>query len=451
MGAGGRGEMGTSILAHSVRDRLDDPAGLEARPGRRAILTRRGQRRLWLLCLGLILYGTVGPVGSPVGRWIEPGSSWSWRLPWSASDYNDVLTNVVVFLPVGVFLRLLLRRRAAAGWVDLPLAVLLATGLSYAAEWTQQFMPARSANGLDVVVNGFGAAVGAALAPALQRLARSAHGWAYNLMHERPWDVGAAVLSAMTVILATVPWDLGWSAPRFDLIRPLNGEDVQRVGIFLLVGYACARVRQGAGRSPRAVWLGATASASLLVLLTESAQLFVRSHTPDLLDALLGMTAGGLGAAGAVARNRLRGGREESRIRVAVFVLIGSFLCCVGDDLARVASRGPLAPAAAETVIPFALHFRETFGVALTDLVNTGLLATIITAVALAAGGRAVAPIALTALLAICWLHLSFKWLFGQPGDLTPAIVVFAGWYGALSVHGLLEPQFPRASLPASG
>jgi len=435
--------MSAPLFSRAIRDRIDDPCGADERPGRRAVVTRSSQRRFWVLCLLLVFYGTLGPVGISAGPWVDPAASWSWQLPWLLSDYNDVLTNTLVFIPVGASLRLLMRRRRRAGWTDLTAGVLLAALLSYAAEWAQQFMPSRSANLMDVGVNTVGAALGAIAAPALQRIVRSVHGWAYETMFERPWTVAATALTAMAAILTTVPWDLGWSPPRFDLLRALNGEDAQRVGLFFLLGYAYARSRQSAGHPAFAAGVRAALAAAALALGAEAAQLLLRSHTPDALDALLSAIAGATGAAGAVGMNLLGRRRCDGRFRIVLVVLIGAVLFGLGDDLFHVAQRGPLGPAATFIVAPFSLHFGEPFAVALTDIVQTALLASIVTGLALAVGGGRAAGPALGAMLAVCWIHLSFKWLFGHPGDLTPVLVVFGGWLVTVRIHRNLTERGP--------
>lgn len=87
--------------------------------------------------IGDVLAGTFGLTGFGTG-WIE------------------AVANVLLFVPLGFLLTLLLRRH---GW-----GVVLAIGLSVAAELAQAIIPSRQPSLRDVLTNAIGAAVGAALA-----------------------------------------------------------------------------------------------------------------------------------------------------------------------------------------------------------------------------------------------------------------------------------------------
>jgi VanZ family protein len=78
-------------------------------------------------------------------------------------DRADLLTNVLVYMPIGLLLALWLTRRRSFGAAVL-LSVVAGTLLSFAIESTQQFLPARVASQLDLLTNMAGTLLGALLA-----------------------------------------------------------------------------------------------------------------------------------------------------------------------------------------------------------------------------------------------------------------------------------------------
>lgn len=68
------------------------------------------------------------------------------------SSFDNLILNLILFLPVGFLYRLIARRRGA---------ILLGGILSFAIEMTQAFIPARTTSVVDVLANALGAGVGA--------------------------------------------------------------------------------------------------------------------------------------------------------------------------------------------------------------------------------------------------------------------------------------------------
>lgn len=127
--------------------------------GRGPILLSRYLALAWL---GLIVYGSLHPfagwrdTGIPPLAFLEGG----WPRYWTAFD---LLANVAVYLPLGFFLTLALRR--LPGRYTAPaLAVVLAAGTSLALEAGQSWLPARVPSNLDLACNAIGGLLGAALA-----------------------------------------------------------------------------------------------------------------------------------------------------------------------------------------------------------------------------------------------------------------------------------------------
>ena len=88
--------------------------------------------------------------------WLRGPASWS---------LSDLVSNVILFIPIGVCLTAWLDARPrASGGVSTPLAVVaVAMALSVAVEFGQAFVPYRTPSAVDVLAESAGAALGAVL------------------------------------------------------------------------------------------------------------------------------------------------------------------------------------------------------------------------------------------------------------------------------------------------
>ena len=294
------------------RDRRTDPASStgeravapdEFELGRKPPVLRRSTLRMMCaVWLGLVVYGTLGPLGYGEGPWLIPAENWSWMPlahPVNYGAYNDLFTNVLVYVPVGVALALLVRRRGGVRGLELLLATFLAVVLSYATELLQQFMPARCSDRGDLLVNSGAALLGCLVAPRVQRAVRRGHEYAYEQWRYHPWLVAAWAMTAVTLALMTLPWDLHWPSIETEYSRPLDFLDFRRLATFGLLGFLIAMAMiERHGR--QALAFGeAIKRVFVCGVLFEAAQIFVKSHACGLLDistALFGGMAG-MGAA----------------------------------------------------------------------------------------------------------------------------------------------------------
>lgn len=98
-------------------------------------------------------------------RWVSaaPGAS-SLGVPLGVSD---VLVNVLLYVPLGVCLRMAIRPRLRHRFAQVGGAVLLAFMISWLVESLQSLMPARVASVNDVLANTSGACIAAVVAPML--------------------------------------------------------------------------------------------------------------------------------------------------------------------------------------------------------------------------------------------------------------------------------------------
>lgn len=165
------------------------------------ILRRRTITTLCLLALAGIVYGTLAPFR------IDPTRAWHWDLGLTPFQPGDAICNVLVYLPVGLLLRLMIRRRGSWAITEWLGSLALAVGLSYLTEVTQTILAGRVATLTDVALNTLGAVIGIAAAPAVQRLLRNHHAWLYGELRARPFCAMAGVAWLGLLLAALIPFD----------------------------------------------------------------------------------------------------------------------------------------------------------------------------------------------------------------------------------------------------
>jgi len=446
----------------AFRDRRADPPPAPELLDKPAILKRSAQRLLCVICLAAVGYGTLGPVASTHEPYWAPNPDWRWIPPPGDSDQNDILTNFVVYIPVGFSLRLLLRRRGRAGSTDLALAMLASAAFSYFSELCQQFMPARSATLSDVLVNGLGAFCGGLIAPLAQRSLRQTHQGMYPSPRTRLWDFLAWATAAITAALMLYPPHPGHTRPELTIFRPLDIEDAKRYAMFVLTGFvfAAAEIHRS-GNSVRSWWAALKVVLALAVLF-ELMQNVVTTHTCGLLDACvagLGGLTGSLLAArcaelgllgtGDQAIRGPAGDRRQLLIRCVALLAIG---LCVA---ALIVSRLSKASADAGTGrlicwIPFATQFAQPFSRALAELGAMMALYGLASLVCLTVlRGRPAVPTLLVA--GIAMLIEAGRALSGRgPADSTALVLALAAAWLAKRVYTAFEPATARVVRRAS-
>lgn len=277
----------------TVGDRREDQRIVINAVHKPPVLRRSSLRLMCILCLGVITYGTLGPLGHTEGAWIVAVDSWQWVPPIHSTNLNDVITNFLVYIPVGIAFRLLIRRRRLAGWPDFLLALALSTGLSYVTELLQQVLPARTSSIRDVHINTFAAFVGCLLAVPTQRLIRRIHEYLFVHLHLpwRPWTALWWLSASFAVFLTTIPWDLSRPTAAWGFDQPLTLADARRVALFATVGLFAA----GAGltrdhhRLRAIVW--AFVKVATLAVALESSQVILGAHVCSARDGTLSVLA----------------------------------------------------------------------------------------------------------------------------------------------------------------
>ena len=229
-------------------------------------------------------------------------------VPLSRASRSDLLTNVLLFVPIGFFLLGALaarsRRRALLAW---PLIVVFGSAFATAIELGQVFVPGRTSSWNDVAAETAGAALGGALwLVAGPRVAN----WVHAASHSRtPADRVYRILGvygALWLVLGLLPFDY--------TIRPQELAEKFRAGRILLEPFGPATTaadvvrtfvmavpigvlgflwrRQAGHPHPAPVGLAVGVAAAAAV---ELAQLLAMSRTADVTDLLVsivGVSAG---------------------------------------------------------------------------------------------------------------------------------------------------------------
>ncbi len=304
--------------AHRGDDRAGGTTTLP--PGKPPVLRRRTTNLIALLGIIAILYGTLMPFQTDHSKAI------SWYLTWSPSMPGDIIANVLIYVPIGAFLRLMVRRRGSLRVVEWLVSLAVACGLSYLTEVAQTVVANRIPSWIDTICNFSGAGVGIALAPLMQRLLRNAHAWLYRELRIHPMAMAATTVMICVCTYALAPLDIKptpahvaaglaqlrtlpqqwlW-LPGDRSLSPMAVMDkVISAGAYGLLAFVLLMSAREAGRSTaRSAWYALSRSVAMAAAV-EAVQLFTLSHVADprdLLSAclccLLGCVAGWRIAAG---------------------------------------------------------------------------------------------------------------------------------------------------------
>lgn len=283
---------------HGHSDRRDDPRTIVGRVVKPPVLSRAALHALCVACLAVIAYGTLGPLGGDRGPWLVSVPNWHWLPPWRSGGFDDVLANFVVYVPVGIAFRLLVRRRGQAAWFDFGAALALSAVVSYLTEVAQQAMPARVSSLTDIIVNVAAAFIGCLCAVPVQRAIRHLHAFLFEQVRVPGglWTVMAWAAAAITAVLMTMPWSLTWPAMRWGFDEPLGSLCIRRFMAFGVVAFLCTGAAIARGCTQRRAFAVACACASGLALLLEGAQVILHEHVCSAFHFCVELAGSGTGS-----------------------------------------------------------------------------------------------------------------------------------------------------------
>jgi VanZ family protein len=349
--------------------------------GRPPVLRRRTIRLLAVIGILGILYGSLAPFQ------IAPTRTWSWSLPMTAPVPGDVGCNIFIYIPVGILGRLLVRRRGSRVIGEWCFALLLAAGLSYAAEATQSVLVARVSSLTDWLCNVGGAMIGACLAPLAQRMLRNQHAWLYSELRVRPFTAAAAAATMLTFIAALMPFDFRPSPWRVAHAcqqffnygvsewASASGAAHQLDKLLAAAAYgalALLLVLAGreAGRGVGSAALWALKKSALLAGVIELLQLLTPSHVAQMSDLLLAWACTGGGAALATAWLLAREGRPPRAVSVARLLVAVGMFAVLARTLVGAAAAGGESSAFASW-LPMSGQFTRPWGSLIGSYLNS--------------------------------------------------------------------------------
>jgi VanZ family protein len=264
-----------------------------------------------LLALGGLAYGSLLPFDL---HWPTSPTALLTAPQWHDSvTFDDLVTNLVLYLPVAAVLGFALRRCGMRWWWRLPLGLIVFASVVWLLECLQSLSPHRFASLNDWTCNTFGATVGLAGSPVIEwclrhalglmrrglarltqsmvfdRVVRSRRSYAVGLAVGLLGMVALYIRSAMPHRLAApttaqvnlVPMLHEFMMPYLSAARVL-GRDVAFYAALGVMAWACLQL---AGLHTAARWSAVGVMA--LAGVAEASQLFDASRFPDVTQPLL--------------------------------------------------------------------------------------------------------------------------------------------------------------------
>ncbi len=330
------------------------------------------------------------------------------RLGLPPAGREDVLVNLLVYIPIGFALRGWIGRIAPFGAAAL--ATCAAAWISLAVEVAQTFSSVRCASWLDVTWNTCGACIGAVIAPWAASWVERLVGRAGAAFNANPFAVAALAITIGTLVCGAAPFDFVTNDRAFEesllssrwwpIAERYSGAPAGAVpntwqpilstvglaGVFALLAAVQALSSRRAGRDALTAVAAGAGHAALVIVLIETLQLFVRSRTFDTHDiAVNGLAAVGGAWFAIVILGGLRGWRVSRRRRKMLGRVIGlAIMVQIAFAVAwSVTPTGTLGfsfdPSNANWV-PFAAVFQMPFTAALGRLVSYMLAASLLVA-----------------------------------------------------------------------
>ncbi len=238
------------------------------------------------------------------------------RLAGASAD--DVRTNVLVYIPVGLIAAFLVRGRGSK-LVTFVFATVCGTLLSITLECLQTCLASRVGSWTDVALNACGALLGGIGVACCGNFARVAIAQARRELREHPMCLTASLLTLGLFLYSVWPFDFvtttdelhaSFSRAKWSLVvqsrapseAPLAAPAAQISGAlwFAGLGYVLALAALEARRPPLVALVSAMKNGALLAALIEGMQLFTGSHVFDLGAIFLRVVAVVLGGWSAV-------------------------------------------------------------------------------------------------------------------------------------------------------
>lgn len=258
---------------------------------------------LWPISLiAAVLYGSLLPFDVDWTALRRAGGLGLPSLGLQGANLEDVVTNVLVYIPLGLALVLCGRRRARTRPARLCLAVVIGAAVSLLAESLQAGIVMRVPSWIDVALNALGTAIGAMLGAAFYGVVVAALGRLRRKLTEHPFATLSSILTIGLFLYCLAPFDFitdtaGLHASFVRTGRELLPSRATAVGgpsqtltmakligavWFAVLGYLLALAARESGRSPVHALGSAIKHGFILAGLIELMQLFTASHQCEL-------------------------------------------------------------------------------------------------------------------------------------------------------------------------
>ena len=124
----------------------------------------------------------------------------------------DIISNVFLYLPVGILFHCSLSKRLRSRGVAFVLTVVFAGALSLGIEWIQSYSPVRVSTLFDLLANIGGALIGASLAWIVRLTLPRIHAGALVAVHERPRTALLRGYVVALIIFAAMPFSFSFTS-----------------------------------------------------------------------------------------------------------------------------------------------------------------------------------------------------------------------------------------------
>jgi len=190
----------------------------------------RGPSFAWPIAATIaVLYGSLLPfdVQWSAFQWSDAFGLQSLGLV--RPDLEDVVVNILAYLPLGLLFAVSGRATAAGRLARLPLIVLVGATVSLSAEVAQTEIASRCASWIDVGLNVLGTAVGAIVGAGMFRAGSLTFRRLQRGMAERPFTTLSSVLTIGLILYGVAPYDFvtntaelhaSFLRARWDLVAP---------------------------------------------------------------------------------------------------------------------------------------------------------------------------------------------------------------------------------------
>lgn len=260
-----------------------------------------------MIVIGLVLYGSLIPLDFDPSVFGLGGGLGLSGLGWPVPSLEDLLTNLLVYVPLGMSLVACVRGSARRKLAFVPLALLAGAAVSLSAEVLQAGLAQRHASWFDVIFNIVGTAGGAVAVVAFSPLTPRVIDRLRHSLTSTPWMTATSCLTLGIIFYNLMPFDLvtttaelhdSFREAKWTLATPRGASSEGRpfgalvaalggAAWFAALGFFSAKARREAA-VPRSVALVRAAMfGGLLAASVEFLQLFTKSHVFD--SATLGL------------------------------------------------------------------------------------------------------------------------------------------------------------------